>query len=89
MMLLKRLNMMNWLKKLIILILLILSEIENKINDHDYTKYITTEEFNKLTSENVTARLAQTNLATKNDIVNFAKRTVFDDKLKKKKNYFK
>ena len=33
-------------------------EIENKITtDHDYDKYITTQEFNKLTSENLTTRL--------------------------------
>ena len=42
----------------------------------------TTQEVNKLTSENFTSRLAQTNLASKNDIVNFVKQTDFDDKLK-------
>ena len=32
------------------------SEIENKIaNNHDHDKYITTQEFNKLTAENFTA----------------------------------
>ena len=37
-----------------------ISEIQNKITaDHDYDKYITTQEFNKLTSENFTARLKQ------------------------------
>ena len=41
-------------------------EIENKI---------TTEEFNKLTEENFTARLAQANLANKSDIYNFVKKT--------------
>ena len=45
------------------------SESENKIStNHDHDKYITTEEFNNLTSENFTARLKQTNLASKNDI---------------------
>ena len=39
----------------------------------------------KLISENFTGRLAQTNLANNSDIVNFVKRTDFDDKLKKKK----
>ena len=35
------------------------NEIENKIaTDHDRDKYITTQEFNKLTSESFTARLA-------------------------------
>ena len=37
-----------------------ISEIENKIaTNHDHDKYITTQEFNKLTSENFTARLKQ------------------------------
>ena len=35
-----------------------ISEIENKTTtDHGHNKYITTQEFNKLTSENFTARL--------------------------------
>ena len=42
------------------------SEIEN--TDHDHYKYITTQEFNKLTSEIFSARLAETNLASKSDI---------------------
>ena len=48
--------------------------------DHNHDKYITTQEFNKLTSENFTARLAQANLISKNDIANFVKKTDFDDK---------
>ena len=43
--------------------------------DHNQNKYITTQEFNKLTSENVSARLKQVNLATD-----------FDDKLKHSNN---
>ena len=43
-----------------------------KITNHDHDKYITTLEFNKLTTENFKARLAQANLVTKTD---------FDDKL--------
>ena len=36
-----------------------ISEIENKIaTDHDHDKYVTTQEFNKLTAESFTARLA-------------------------------
>ena len=43
------------------------SEIKNKITTHhDHDKYIATQEFNKLTSENFTARLAQASLASKN-----------------------
>ena len=60
-----------------------ISEIENKIiTDHDHDKYITTPEFNRLTSKNFTARLKQANLASKSDVVNFVKRTRFDEKLK-------
>ena len=43
---------------------------------------ITTPEFNKLTAENVAARLAQANLASKNNIANFIKKTDLDNKLK-------
>ena len=35
-----------------------INEIEKKITDHNHDKYITTPEFNKLTSENFAARLA-------------------------------
>ena len=65
-MLLKRLNIMNKFKKLIILVLLKLviqlkktgsktnlNEIKNKINDHDHAKYITTQEFNTLAADNI------------------------------------
>ena len=44
-----------------------ISETENKFSDHDHDKYIATSEFNKLTAETFTARLAQGNLATKTD----------------------
>ena len=37
---------------------------------------------NLITAENFPARLAQANLATKSDIVNFVDKTDFDDKLK-------
>ena len=53
-----------------------MSEIENKITiDHDYDKYIATQEFNKLTIENFAGRLVQGNLASKNDIANLRKKT--------------
>ena len=52
-----------------------ISEIEKKITDHDYDRCITTPEFNKLAAENFAARLAQANLASKNDIANFVKKT--------------
>ena len=47
-----------------------ISEIENKITtDHDHDKYITTQEFNKLTAESFTARLAKANLRSKSYIL--------------------
>ena len=51
-----------------------ISEIENKIFDHNHAKYITTQEFNKLTTKNFKARLKQADLVTKSD---------FDSQLKK------
>ena len=42
-----------------------ISEVENKI--HDGSKYITTQEFNKLTAENFAARLKQADLVNKTD----------------------
>ena len=78
MILIKSLNVTNQVKNLIILSLLILvmqlkkthyntklTEIQNKINDHDHDKYITTQELNKLTADNFAARLAQANLESK------------------------
>ena len=56
-----------------------ISETENKVTaDHDYDKYITTQEFNKLTSESFTAKLKQANLGNKINITNFVKRTDFN-----------
>ena len=60
-----------------------ISEIENKINDHDYAKYITAQGFNKLISKNFASRLSQATLGSKNDIANFVNNTDFDDKLKR------
>ena len=34
-------------------------KLKDKITDHDLDKYVTTQEFNKLTSANFAARLAQ------------------------------
>ena len=53
-----------------------ISEVENKILDN--SKYITTQEFNKLTAENFAARLKQVDLLNKTDfdnkLTNFNKR---------------
>ena len=43
---------------------------EKKITDHKHDKFITTPEFNKLTTENFVARLAEENLVTKSDFGN-------------------
>ena len=45
-----------------------ISDIEKKITDHSHDVYITTPEFNRLTTENFKARLAQANLITKTDL---------------------
>ena len=44
-----------------------ITEIENKLNNHNHYKYIDTPEFNKLAADVFNARLAQTNLITKSD----------------------
>ena len=44
-----------------------MNEIEKKFTDHNHDKYITTSEFNDLTTKNFAARLAQANLVTKTD----------------------
>ena len=41
------------------------TEIENKLNNHNHDKYIDTPEFNKLAGDVFNARLAQANLVTK------------------------
>ena len=53
-----------------------INEIEKKITD-DHDKYITTQKFNKLTSENFASRLAQANLASKSDFAAFVKKNRF------------
>ena len=54
----------------------------SKIKIPNHSKYITNPECYKLTAERFTARLAQANLASKNDIVALVKKTDFDLKLK-------
>ena len=51
-----------------------INEIESKIFDCYHNKYITTQEFNKLTSENFAARFPQSKLATKAKVADFVKR---------------
>ena len=59
-----------------------ISETENEISDLDHDEYITTQEFNRLTSGSFTVRLSQANLVSKKDIADFVKRTSLDEKLK-------
>ena len=42
------------------------TEIENKLNNHNHDKYIDTQEFNKLAADVFNARIAQANLIIKN-----------------------
>ena len=52
-------------------------EIEKKITQHGLHKYISTPKFNKLITEKFSARLAQANLANKNDdILGLVKRQI-------------
>ena len=44
-----------------------ISEIENKLTDHNHDKYFTTSEFNNLTADVFNVRLAQANFITKTD----------------------
>ena len=44
-----------------------ISELENKLTEHNHDKYITTPEFNTLAASVFNARLAQANLITKTD----------------------
>ena len=60
-----------------------ISETENKITtDCDHDKYITNQEFDKVTSEKFTARSKEANLASKIYIAKFVKKTDFGNKLK-------
>ena len=59
-----------------------LVKLKRKYFNHGYAKYITPEEFSKLTIDNFTARLAQTKLSSKNDIADFVSETDFDNKKK-------
>ena len=59
-----------------------IGETKIKILDHDHAKFITSQEFNKLTTEKFNARLKQLNLAAKADFDDFVEKTDFDNKLK-------
>ena len=44
-----------------------ITEIENKLTDHNHNKYIDTQEFHNFAADAFNARLAQANLITKTD----------------------
>ena len=44
-----------------------ITDIENKLNNHNHDKYVATSEFNTLAADVFNARLAQANLITKTD----------------------
>ena len=44
-----------------------ITDIKNKLDNHNHDKYIDTSKFNKLTTDIFNARLAQANLITKTD----------------------
>ena len=50
-----------------------IAEIGKTTPDLNHHKYITTQEFNKLTADTFASRLAKANLATKTDIADFVK----------------
>ena len=49
-----------------------------KIHDYDHDEYTTTQEFNKLMTDNFTAILAQAKLTAKNDIADYVKKIYFN-----------
>ena len=55
------------------------NEIEKKTTHHNHDKYVTTQEFNKLTTENFNARFVQANLVPKLLLIIIC--PVFDNKL--------
>ena len=76
-----------------------ITEIENKLNNHNHDKYITTPEFNTLAADVFNARLAQANLVTKTDFdntvsspdskiaANIAKNRSIENEMKKLKTF--
>ena len=46
-----------------------ITDIENKLNNHNHDKYITTPEFNKLAADTFNSRFAQANLIKKKQIL--------------------
>ena len=51
-------------------------KLKKKTLNYDHGTYITTQEFNKLTADDLTARLKQANLASKDYIADFVKKKI-------------
>ena len=76
-----------------------ITEIENKVNNHNQDKHIDTQEFNKLTADVFNARIAQANLITKTEFnaklsnlnrnitANKSKHLLVENELKKLKTF--
>ena len=54
--------------------------MKKKTTDYDHGKFITTQEFNSLTTDNSAARLKEANLASRNNIANLVRQVYFDKK---------
>ena len=52
-----------------------------RVLDNYHSKYISTEEFNRWTAENLATSLKKANLPTKGDFDDFVEKTDFNDKL--------
>ena len=50
---------------------------------HDHDKYITTQEFHKITKQNFAVILKEAKVVIKGDIADVVERTYFDKKLKR------
>ena len=59
-----------------------ISKIGKNILYHDHAKYITTQEFNNLTTDNFAARIGQAKITTEDDVADFVKQTNLDYKSK-------
>ena len=50
-----------------------ISKIGKNILYHDHAKYITTQEFNNLTTDNFATRIGQAKITTEDDVADFVK----------------
>ena len=55
-----------------------MSDIDKKINVEDHAEYITTQQYNNLTSDNFVSRLTQASLPCGTDVANFVNKKDFN-----------